>query len=63
MNKVKNLLKGEIVDFDVCEVISIIENLEFLDINTLCIQKSINGKYFCKVDDITVKKREVNKNE
>ena len=53
--KLAKLLSGEIVKFTQHEVWNILSYLEEYGINMIKIQKTINGEFFCKVDDNTVK--------
>lgn len=55
MDKIKLLLSGKIVDFELKELVALVRDLNFYNINTLLMQQSMNGKYVCKVDSNTVK--------
>ena len=51
MSNLEELLKGEIVEVDYKTLIVLISHINRLNINTLCAQQSINGTYFCKIDE------------
>lgn len=55
------MMRGKIAEFDQYEVWSILLHQHELGINTLKIQKTIEGKFICCVDDLsseTYKKHE-----
>lgn len=47
------MMRGKIVEFDQYEVWSILLHQHELDINTLKIQKTTEGKFICCVDDLS----------